>query len=166
DEQALATRRCIALDPRDRGFETLRGRRLAQERERASREPVLTIFVERDDLHRDVPRFRILLQLVEDGPAEHIRQEHIDRHRSGPLLPRYRTRIDATSRHDDFESCVAGAVDDDACVMRIVLDDEERWIAGLDVFAVVLDDFDCTLRSAGGREGDHRRRLTYRYGCA
>ena len=81
DQQPLAARRRVGLDAGDRRLEPFGGRRLVDERERAARQPVLAILVERDDLHRDVPRLGILLQLAEHRPAEHVGQEHVERHR-------------------------------------------------------------------------------------
>ena len=60
DEQALAARRGIFLDPRQRRVHAFGGRRLGDEREGAARQRVLAILVERDDLHRDVARQRVL----------------------------------------------------------------------------------------------------------
>ena len=41
--------------------------------------PVLPVFVERHDVDRDVTRQRILLELAEHGPAEHVGEEDVER---------------------------------------------------------------------------------------
>ena len=105
--------------------------RLGQERERAARQAVLAILVERDDLHRDVPRLRILLQLAEHGPAEHVGQEDVERHRGRPVLARQRQRVGAARRDQHLEAAVVGEVDEHPRVVRIVLDDQQRRLAGL-----------------------------------
>ena len=51
------------------------------------REPVLALFLQRDDLHRDVARGRVELELVEHRPAEHVGQEDIERDRGRAELP-------------------------------------------------------------------------------
>ena len=59
---------------------------LADERERAARQAVLAVLVERHDLDRDVPRRGIALQLTQHGPSEHVGQEHVERYRGRPVL--------------------------------------------------------------------------------
>ena len=78
DQQALAARLHVILDPRQRRLEILGRARLVDEGEGAAGKPVLAIFVERDDLHRDMPGGGVLLQLAQHGPAQHVGQEHIE----------------------------------------------------------------------------------------
>ena len=40
---------------------------------------VLALVFERDDLHRNVPRGRVELEVVEHRPAEHVGQEDVQR---------------------------------------------------------------------------------------
>ena len=51
------------------------------------REAVLALFVHRDDLHGDVPRGRVELEVVQHSPAEHVGQEDIQRDGLGAKLP-------------------------------------------------------------------------------
>ena len=81
DEQALAARFDKGLDAGERSLEPFGRRRLVEEGESAAREPVLLVVVQRDDLHRDVARRRVLLELAEHRPAEHVGQEHVERDR-------------------------------------------------------------------------------------
>ena len=108
-------------------------RRLGHEREGAARKAVLAVLVERDDLHRDVPRERILLELAEHGPAQHVGQEHVERDRGRLILLGEIERIVAAHGHQHLEALVARQVDQDARVVRIVLDDQQDRVAGLDV---------------------------------
>ena len=94
---------------------------------------MLTILVERDDLHRDMPGERILLELAEHVPAQHVGQEHVERHRGRLILLGEIERIVAAHRQQHLEALVAGEVDQDARIVRIVLDDEQDGIAGLDI---------------------------------
>ena len=55
------------------------GRLLDEVGEGAVRQAVLAFFFQRDDLHRDVPRGRVELELVEHRPAEHVGQEDVER---------------------------------------------------------------------------------------
>src|SRR5581483_1531816 len=54
DEETSPPRLGELLDARERRVDALGGRRLGDEGEGAARQRVLTILVERDDLHRDV----------------------------------------------------------------------------------------------------------------
>ena len=109
DQQALAPRlRRNVLILVKRGFEALGRGRLGDERECAARKPVLPILVQRHDLHGNVPRVRVLLQLAQHGPAQHVGQEHVERYRGrldtrGPE-PARRRRASATS---DLKALVA-----------------------------------------------------------
>ena len=106
-------------------------RRLGHEGERAARQPVLAVLVERDDLHRDVAGQRVLLELAEHVPAQHVGQEHVERHRGRLILLGKIERVGAAHRHQHLEALVAGEVDQDARIVRIVLDDQQDGIAGL-----------------------------------
>ena len=78
-QQALAARLRVFLDAVSACLEPFRGRRLGDEGEGAARQPVLTVLVQGHDLHRDVPRQRVLLQLAQHRPAQHVGQEHVER---------------------------------------------------------------------------------------
>ena len=73
-------------------FEVLGRRRLDQIRERAVRQAVLALLLDREHLHRDVARRRIELEVVEHRPAEHVGQEDVERDRGRQVLPRQRQR--------------------------------------------------------------------------
>ena len=100
---------------------------------------MLSLLLHRDDLHGDVARDRIELELVQDRPAEHVRQEDIERDRGGPDLPRQGQRVRALVRDDALEAVVAREAEQDSRVMRVVLDDEHDRIALDDRFPVVGD---------------------------
>ena len=138
-EQPLAARLGVLLDPRDRGLDALGGGRLGDERERAARQRMLAVLVERDDLHRDVAGERILLELAQHRPAEHVGQEHVERHRGRLELLGEIERVDAAHRDQHLEAVVAREVHDDARVMRVVLDDQQDAVARLDLEPVVRD---------------------------
>ena len=148
DQQAFTPRPRIFLDPRDRRLHAFGRRRLGHERERAARQRVLAILVERDDLHRNVPGQRILLELAQHGPAEHVGQEHVERHGSRLELLGEFKRIDAAHRDQHLEAAVAREIHDDAGVVRVVLDDQQDAVAGNDVQPVVRDCSIAPLRHA------------------
>ena len=125
DQQPLAARRGVFLDARERRVDAFGRGRLGDEREGAARQRVLAVLVERDDLHRDVPRQRVLLELAEHRPAQHVGQEHVERDRGRLELLGQVERIGAAHRDQHLEALVAREVHDDAGVVRIVLDDQQ-----------------------------------------
>ena len=144
-QQSLPPRLREILDLRERFGNALARRRLGDEGEGAARKPVLAILVERDDLHRDVPGQRVLLELAQHGPAEHVGQEHVERHRRRLVLLGKIERIVAAHRDQHLEALVAGEVDQDARIVRIVLDDEQDGVARLDIQPIVRDLLDRAL---------------------
>ena len=153
-QQTLAARLGVFLDARQGGFDTLGRGRLGDEREGAARQAVLAVLVERDDLHRDVPRERVLLELAEHVPPQHVGQEDVERDRGRLILL---GEIEASRRasRQHLEALVAGEVDHDPGIVRIVLHDQQDRVAGLDLEAVVRN---CSI----GRSGAGDRMLVGR----
>ena len=143
DQQALAPRLGVFLDLRQRRADALGRGRLVDEGERAARQRVLTVFVERDDLHRNVPRQRIVLELAQHGPAQHVRQEDVERDRGRLELLGEFERLGAAAGDQHLEALVAGQIDQHPRIMRIVLDDQEDGVSRFEIEPVVrqlLDD--------------------------
>ena len=143
-QQPLAARLHVVGDLAERLLQPLGRRRLGHEGERAARQAVLAVLVQRDDLHRDVPRRRILLELAEHRPAEHVGQEHVERDRGRLIFARQRQRIGAAHRDQHLQPVVVRQIDQDARIVRIVLDDQQHRIARLD---------DCGDRRPRSRSG-------------
>ena len=66
----------------------------------------MPVFVQSQHLDRNVPRRRVLFQMVEHGPAQHVREEHIQRNRGGMEFARQGQRFRAIHRHQDLETLV------------------------------------------------------------
>ena len=164
DEQPLPPRRRVGLDLRHRRFEPFGRRRLGDERERTARQAVLAIFFERHDLHRDVARLRVLLQLAQHRPAQHVGQEDVERHRHRPVLASETQRLAAAHRDQHLEALVVGQIDQDARVVRIVFDDQQDRIVRIEIVAVVGDRLG-TLGDAVCRQPHGERRLGARRDC-
>ena len=166
-EQPLAARPGIFLDARDRRLHAFRRRRLGDERERAARERMLAVFVQRDDLHRNVAGQRILLELAQHRPAEHVGQEHVERDRGRLELLGQIQRIDAAHRDQHLEAVIAREIHDHARVVRIVLDDQQDAVARRDIETVVRDVLDRALRRQRKLAAllDQGRRIAARRAC-
>ena len=107
DQQPLGARGGEVLDAVERRFQALGGGRLDEVGEGAVREAVLAFFFQGDDLHRDVPRGRVELELVEHRPAEHVGQEDIERDGRGVELPGEGEAQRAFRGDDALEALVA-----------------------------------------------------------
>ncbi len=81
--------------------------RLDEVGECAVRKPVLPLLFQGDDLHRDVARGRVELELIEHRPTEHVGKEDVERDRGGPILPGERKAHRAFRRDDALEALVA-----------------------------------------------------------
>ena len=114
---------------------------------------MLAVFIERDDLHRDVTRERVLLELAEHGPAQHVRQEHVERHCCRQVLLGEIERIGPARRDQHLEALLTREIHHDPRIVRIVLDDEQDGIAGLDLESIVGNLFDDTLGRCDGDSG-------------
>ena len=104
---------------------------------------MLAVFVQRDDLDRNVPRQRIVLELAQHGPAEHVGQEHVERYRGRLELLGKIQRFRAACRDQNLEALVAGEIDQHPRIMRVVFDDQQNGVAGFEIQPVVrqlLDD--------------------------
>ena len=118
------------------------------------RQPVLPLLLDREHLHRDVARRRIELEVVEHGPAQHVRQEDVERDRRRQVLLGQRDRRLPAVGHDALEALVARQAEQDAGVVRIVVDDEQHVVALADVVAIVGDDL-LRLRDGEHGHGEH-----------
>ena len=159
DQEALAARLGVFLDLRQRRADALGGGRLVDEGEGAARQRVLAVFVQRDDLDRDVARQRIVLELAQHRPAEHVRQEDVERDGRGLILLGEIERLGAARGDQDLEALVARQIDQHARVMRVVFDDQKNGVAGLEIEPVVRQLLDDPLL---GRGLQRRRRTILR----
>src|SRR5205085_2336814 len=137
NQEALAAWLYVVLDPRQRGLEVLRRAWLVDKGEGAAGEPVLAVLVERDDLHRDVSRCRVLLQLAQHGPAQHVGQEDVERDRCRLIFAGEGEGLRAAHRDQDLQALVMRQIGDNPRVVGIVLDDQQDRLTRLDALAVV-----------------------------
>ena len=108
----------------------------------------MPVFIERDDLHRDVASQRVLLELTEHAPAQHVWQEDVERDSARLVLLGEFKRIGAAHSHEHLEVLVARKIDQDARIVGIVLDDQQDGIARLNLVPVVRDLLDGALAEA------------------
>ena len=140
-------------------LEALLRDRLLEEGDRAGLERVLAAVARRDDVHRNVPRLRMVLQAVENDPAVHHRQLHVEDDRVGLVLVRERKARVAPNRDDALEAAVARDLELGPREIWIVFDDQHDAVSVLDVVAVVADvarQEECRIEllRLGGRAGD------------
>ncbi len=154
DQQPLAARLCVFLDLGQRRGDALGGGRLVHEGERAARQCVLAIFVECNDLDRNMPGQRVVLELAQHRPAEHVGQEHVERDRARLVLLGEVERLRTSCRDHDLEALVAREINQHPGVMRIIFDDQKDGVAGLQCQAIIRQLLDhALLRHDGHRRG-------------
>ena len=120
-------------DARERLVERLLRDRLLEVGERARLETLLPLADARDDVHRNVPRLRMMLEPVEHRPAVHAR--HVDVERDGVRLERVRELEPglAVERDESLESLLARHLEQNLREVRVVLDDEQDGERGLEL---------------------------------
>ena len=113
---------------------------------------MVAVFIERQHLNRNVPRGRILLQMVEHRPAQHVGQKNIQRHGGRMELAGQGKRLASTPGHQDLESVIVRQIAQDAGIVRIVFDNQQDGVIRLQIFAIVRDVLDQSIRNkaAGG----------------
>src|SRR5579871_1157545 len=121
---------------------------------------MLTVLVERDDLHRDMAGERIELELAQHRPSEHVRQEYVERDRGRLVLLSQFDSPGAEHRNENLEAFVAGKVHHDSRIMRVVLDDQQRVVPGAYLLTIVGNGVDRGMLHDGSVDGGptHRRR--------
>ena len=128
------------LSSAERLVERLLVDRLLQERERAQPQAAAALgLVDGDDVHRDVAGARVVLEPVEDRPAVDVRQPMSSVMASGLNFAGQRQARVAAQGHHALEALLARQIQQDAGERRVVLDDQQHAVAGLDRGAVVLD---------------------------
>src|ERR1700742_5073983 len=99
----------------------------------------MAVFVESHDLNRNVASSGVLLELAQDRPTEHVRQENVERYGAWVMRARQGERIGAAMRDQHLESFVFRQLDHDPRVMRIVFDNQYDAVVWLDIVAVIDD---------------------------
>ena len=90
-------------------------------------------------LHRDVAGGRVLLQMIQDRPAEHVGQQDIERDGGGVELAREGEGFGAAHGDQDLEALVAREIAENARIVQVIFDDQQDGVAWLKIVAVVLD---------------------------
>ena len=86
-----------------------------------------------------MPRAWVLLQLAEHRPAEHVREEDIQRDRGRTVLPSQSERVGPAGRNQHLEPAIVSEVDQDAAVVGVVLHDQKNQVIRLEILPVIRD---------------------------
>jgi hypothetical protein len=124
---------------------------LAQVGDGARVEAAALFVVRRDHVHGNVPGEGIVLQLVHQDPAVHVRQPQIQGDRVGPQDARHLQALAAGRGHDPAEAPLPRESEQGAAERLVVLDHEQHPVPGPDGVTVV--------RAAVRRRGGDLERL-------
>jgi len=105
----------------------------------------MAVFIESENLHGNVPGGGVLLEMVENRPAQHVGKENVERNGGGMELPRQSKSLGASRGDQHFEAFVARQVAQHAGIVRIVFDDQEHRVVRLQILAIVGNMLDGTL---------------------
>ena len=95
DQQLAHARHGERLEAVERGLEAVGRERLVEVGERAALEAVLALLLDGDDLHGDVARRGVALELAQHRPAEHVGQEDVEGDRGRRVPARQGQRFGA-----------------------------------------------------------------------
>src|SRR5262249_49533319 len=113
--------------------------RLVFESHGAHLETALFFFCDGNDVNRNVPGRLRVLQTIENTPSIHTRKLDIESYRPWCVLPGQSQAGITGGRGDDLEAAFASHFHHDLGEVQVVLDDQERLIAGFDTRPVVID---------------------------
>ena len=89
------------------------------------------VFIEGQHLYRNVPCSRVLFQVIEDGPAQHVGEKYIQGYGGGMKFAGQRESFRAPGSEQDLEAFLPGEIAQNSRVVRIVFDDQQRSIVRL-----------------------------------
>ena len=136
DQQTLAARTGILLDLPQR-FHDLRGVvGFVTNEKRAARQSMMPVFIQGEHLHGDMARARILLQVVEHGPTQHVGEEDVERNGSGMIFAGQGEGLRAIIATRTLKP-LSWQDRKDARIVRIVFDDQQHGIVGLQIRSIV-----------------------------
>ena len=138
NQQALDAALNEAFDPSERIAELFRSRWFVFERHRSHLQPALAFFSDGDDVHRDMPCVLRMLQTVEHTPSVHARQLYIQSDCRGRVLASQRQPGVAACGDNRLETALACHLHDDFREIQVVLDNQQRAVAGLDTGTIVI----------------------------
>src|SRR5215471_11042564 len=98
-----------------------------------------TLVLDGEDLHRNVARLWVTLQLIQYRPAQHVRQEYIERDGGRRVLANQRQGVRTGARQQYLEAAGTSQVDQDARIVRVVLYHEQDGVLRLQHLAVIGD---------------------------
>src|SRR5688572_20260 len=137
-------------DPLERIVQRFLAHWLRQIRKRSRLESLLTALDTADDVHRNVPRARMMLEPLQNLPSVETGHVDVERNRVGPVFVRRRQSAVTIEADDSLESLLARHPEQNLREVRVVLDDEHRSIARIYRLVIILDH---VLSSAPFRNG-------------
>src|SRR5262249_62288768 len=92
---------------------------------------MLTIVVHGQQLHRNMACCGILLEMVENRPAQHIREENVERDGGRLIFASESHAIGAATCHEHFKALAVCQVSQDASIGQVSLHNEQTGDLGL-----------------------------------
>ena len=163
DEDAAQLPREPVTQPFERLDDLLALDRLQVVTDRAERARFLGMIGDRRDVDRDVPRVRVLLQLIEDAEARMVGQVHVEQDRARPITSCRLEAFAGRVRDDALEAHLVRELLEDRGEAQVVLDHEDDPRVRRQLLAIVVDE----RRQSGGfvlRKRDLRGRSLDRHG--
>ena len=113
---------------------------------------MLAVFIQGQDLDRNVAHGGVLLQMIEHGPTQHVWQEDIQGNGHGMELTRQCERFSTPSSNQHLESLVSRQIAEQAGVVRIILDNQQNGVGLLKACTIIFNGLDAVFECDCGNQ--------------
>ena len=100
-------------------------------------ESLQALLLDTDDLHRNVARERVLLEVIQYCPAEHVRKKNIQHDSKRPELMGKRAYVGSLRGDHALQSLLAYHAEQYLSKVRVVFDDQHYGVPRSHTFAVI-----------------------------
>ena len=118
--------RSLGLEPAERVDQLFALHRLERVADRAELQRLLRVVGHRDDVHRDVARVRVALELIEHAKARMVGQVDVEHDRARVIRRGGRQAVVRRVRQDALKAHLVREIAQDRREPHVVLDDEDR----------------------------------------
>src|SRR5690242_267036 len=146
DEQLFPARCGELLEAINRPAQFRRSCRFNHISKGSARQAMMPAVIHREHLHRDVASRRILLEMIQDGPPQHVRQEDIQRYGGRAKFASESKRLRSPHRDQYLEALLPGHISQQTSKKGIVFYDKQSVVTGLNTLAVIVYVIDNLLR--------------------
>src|SRR6266702_45910 len=115
---------------------------------------MIPVFIQRQHLNWDVSGTWILFQMIKNRPAQHVRQEHVQRNGGGMEFSSQAEGYRSLRRIEGLEGLVMREVRKEPSIMHVIFNDQQDSIAWFQNIPIVRKMFFYPVDHRSGGKGD------------